>query len=137
MTTAYESGRVPEISLRHRLRIAREEAGLEQQSLAERMGVSRNTVSAAEKGKNAPRKVVLNAWALATGFDVKWLETGIAPQPGPEGDDGCARRDSNPKPSVREVASVAATRTSSQVIPLPGRTERPDSKPAVAEPAAA
>src|SRR5512139_3346054 len=36
MTTAYESGTPPEILLRHRLRIAREHAGLEQDELAER-----------------------------------------------------------------------------------------------------
>ena len=55
MTTAYGAGDIPEIMLRHRLRIAREHIGLEQGELAERMGVSRNTISAAEKGKNEPR----------------------------------------------------------------------------------
>lgn len=41
MTTAYGSREVPEILVRHRLRIAREYAGLDQAGLAERMGVSR------------------------------------------------------------------------------------------------
>lgn len=79
MTTANAHGNIPEIVLRHRLRIAREEAGLSVQGLAERMGVARNTVGNAEAGKGTPRKVVLNAWALATGVDITWLETGNAP----------------------------------------------------------
>lgn len=79
MTTANAHGNIPEIVLRHRLRIAREEAGLSVQGLAERMGVARNTVGNAEAGKGTPRKVVLNAWALATGVNIHWLETGETP----------------------------------------------------------
>lgn len=79
MTTANAHGNIPQIVLRHRLRIAREEAGLSVQGLAERMGVARNTVGNAEAGKGTPRKVVLNAWALATGVDIDWLQTGETP----------------------------------------------------------
>lgn len=43
MTTAYDLGEVPEILVRHRLRIARESAGLEQSELAEMIGISRGT----------------------------------------------------------------------------------------------
>ena len=73
---------------------------MEQGELADAMGISRNTVSAAEKGKNMPRKIVINAWALATGFDAEWLRNGSTPvtDNGP-GDDGCAIRDSNPEPA--------------------------------------
>lgn len=81
MTTAYEAGKIPQILMRHRLRIAREAAGLEQADLAGLMGVSRNTVGNAESGKTDPRKIVLNAWALATGVPVSWLERGESPQP--------------------------------------------------------
>jgi transcriptional regulator with XRE-family HTH domain len=77
MTHAYEGGHVPPIRLKQRFRIAREEAGLEQTELAERMGVSRNVVSNAESGRTRPRKIVFNAWALACGVPVSWLENGV------------------------------------------------------------
>lgn len=83
MTSAYESGNVPEILVRHRLRIAREFAGLEQDQLAERMGVSRNTVSNHESGatKNI-RGITLKAWALACGVPLMWLQDGSITGPG-------------------------------------------------------
>lgn len=100
MTTAFETGRIPEIGLRHRLRIAREEAGLGIVELAERMGVARNTVGNAEAGKVRPRKVVLNAWALATGFDIHWLETGETPTgTNPGGGQECPQSGSNRRPA--------------------------------------
>ncbi|WP_159233465.1 helix-turn-helix transcriptional regulator [Mycolicibacterium vanbaalenii] len=76
MTTAYESGSVPQIEVRHRLRIAREHAGLEQDQLAELIGVSRNTVGNAEKGRVQPRRITINAWALACGVPASWISTG-------------------------------------------------------------
>ena len=85
MTSAYETGHVPEIQVHHRLRIAREFANLEQGELAERIGISRTSVSAAELGRTQPRKITLNAWALATGVPVTWLTTGQAPTMGPDG----------------------------------------------------
>ena len=88
MTTAYGAGDIPEIMLRHRLRIAREHIGLEQGELAERMGVSRNTISAAEKGKNEPRRVVITAWAMACGVNADWLRTGESPHPDDDPDGG-------------------------------------------------
>lgn len=86
MTTAYDMGNVPPIEVKHRLLIAREYAGLEQAELAERIGVSRNTIGNMEKGRGKPRQIVLNAWALATGVPVKWIENGDAPSP--DGDGG-------------------------------------------------
>lgn len=76
MTSAYEFGEIPPIEVHHRLRIAREWAKLEQVELAERMGISRQAVGSAENGKSKPRKITLNAWALATGVPVTWLLTG-------------------------------------------------------------
>jgi transcriptional regulator with XRE-family HTH domain len=49
---------------------------LKQEELAAAMGVGRTVVSDAEKGKRPPRKIVLNAWALATGVPISWLERG-------------------------------------------------------------
>ena len=79
MTTSLSVGRIPEWTVADRLRKAREDAGLEQQELAAMIGVARNTVGNAEKGKTAVRKIVLNQWSLATGVPVQWLETGKAP----------------------------------------------------------
>ena len=100
MSTAFDSGHIPEITIRHRLRIAREEAGYEQGQLAELIGVGRNTVSNAESGKTKPRKVMVNAWAMATGVPVKWLETGIAPtETGPGGGETCPQSVSIRRPA--------------------------------------
>jgi len=78
--------------LKYRLMIARLEAGLDQQQLAEMMGVSRHVVSNAERGITTPRKVVLNAWALATGSPISWLETGAGDWVPPTPDDGAAKK---------------------------------------------
>lgn len=69
---------VPEFTIHDRLRKAREIAGLEQAELAERMGVSRGTIGNNEAGKVNVRPITIKAWALATGVDVRWLETGRA-----------------------------------------------------------
>lgn len=83
MTSIYESGTAPPILTRHRLRIAREHAGLEQGELANAIGVSRNTISNAENGKVSPRRIVLNAWALACDVPVSWLRGEDSPGPRP------------------------------------------------------
>ena len=88
MTSAYEGGSVPQIQVRHRLRIAREYAGLEQEQLAEIIGVSRTTISNAENGRGTPRKITLNAWALACCVPVSWLTTGDPPRSPPDGGGG-------------------------------------------------
>lgn len=96
------AGAIPDFNLSDRLRKAREYAGLEQAELADRIGVSRNTISNGERGSHAVRKIVLNAWAMATGVDRLWLETGQAPTmpSGPEGQ--YTTRDSNPEPADME-----------------------------------
>lgn len=88
MTVAFDQGFCPPIEVRHRLRIAREYAGYDQDQLAETIGVSRNTVGNAEKGRVAARKIVINAWAMACGVPVSWILTGEPPkdQPGPSSD---------------------------------------------------
>lgn len=81
-------GAVPEWTVGDRLRKAREVTGLDQRQFAERLGVSRQTITNAEKGHVAVRRITLNAWALATGVSVAWLETGVVPSSGPERPDG-------------------------------------------------
>lgn len=85
MTTAFDSGSVPPIEVRHRLRIAREYAGLEQDQLADLIGVSRNTVGNAEKGRVTPRQITINAWALVCGVPRGWIKTGTSQGPPVDG----------------------------------------------------
>ncbi|MBF6368368.1 helix-turn-helix transcriptional regulator [Nocardia puris] len=78
MNNPFDGGRVPEITMAHRLRIARESAGLEQGQLAQLVGVSRNSISNAESGRHKPRQILINAWAQATGVPATWLKFGRA-----------------------------------------------------------
>lgn len=92
------TGTVPTITLGHRLRIAREFAGLDQGELADRSEMSRASIVNYELGYRTPRKLYLRALADATGVDLHWLETGESPSEA-EILEMCARRDSNPQPS--------------------------------------
>ncbi len=97
MTSAYDQGVIPPIEIRHRLRIAREAAGLDQEQLAALIGVGRNTIGNIEKNKlkTPPRRIVVNAWALACGVPVTWVLTGGEPDdPGPG--DGGGQQDPDP-----------------------------------------
>lgn len=76
-------GAVPELHLHQRLRIAREYAGYGQVEFAQHTGISRATISAAENGHRAPLKSTIKHWALATGVNAQWLETGVAPSGSP------------------------------------------------------
>jgi DNA-binding XRE family transcriptional regulator len=88
MTSAYDQGHVPPIEVHHRLRIAREYAGYDQDQLAKAIGISRNTVGNAEKAKVAPRTIVVNAWAMACGVPRDWILTGKHPTDHPDGGSG-------------------------------------------------
>lgn len=80
--TVQPVGGIPEWTMGDRLRKAREELELGQREFAERIGVSKQTVTNAEKGHREVRKITLNAWALVTGVPLEWLETGeVAPTP--------------------------------------------------------
>lgn len=70
------SGLIPRFQLRHRVKLAREVAELQQIELAEMTGLSRGTIANIEVGKANPRKVSLMLIACATGVDLHWLETG-------------------------------------------------------------
>jgi transcriptional regulator with XRE-family HTH domain len=88
MTTQL-SERIPEWTQGDRLRKAREMLGMGQREFADHIGVSHQTITNAEKGHRAVRKITLNAWALATGVPASWLETGETPSPEPpDGPDG-------------------------------------------------
>lgn len=85
--TTQTAGVVPEFSIHDRLRKAREFSGLDQVQLADRIGVSRGTVSNVESGRvKRIRPILTRAWAMATGVDLTWLETGTASADlGPDG----------------------------------------------------
>lgn len=79
--------RVPEWTVADRLRKARESAGLDQATLAELAGLSRATVSNAERGVGIPQRATMMMWALATGVDLDWLAEGAEEarvKPGPK-----------------------------------------------------
>ena len=91
MTTQSVSGRSYEFGLTDRLRISREIAGFGQRELAEATGVSRASITNYEGGVTTPRRPQLIAWAMATGFSLKWIETGQE-DGGPDGG-GLVRRE--------------------------------------------
>ena len=93
--------RVPTFDLSDRLRKARESAGLGQAELSDQIGISRTSISAAERGSTKPRKAVLIAWAFATHVPFEWLATGqVNENPDPRGPgQPLLRVDSNHQPS--------------------------------------
>ena len=101
MSTQAMAGLIPVFTIHDRLRKAREASGLDQHQLAEAMGVSRATVSNYETGfSSKPRKIVLNAWAMATGVPIQWIETGTAPGAGDDGSPGRWGRGFREAPAV-------------------------------------
>lgn len=85
MSTQSTEWQIPEWSRGDRFRKAREARDISQGELAEAMGVARRTVGSYERDEVEPRKIVVNAWALATGVPVEWLLHGVDPT-GPSGD---------------------------------------------------
>lgn len=73
--TASTAPVIPQWTLGDRLRKARESAGMDQLELANRVGISRNTVSNYELGNGTrpPKVVVLRAWANECGVPYEWI----------------------------------------------------------------
>lgn len=96
------AGNVPEITLGWRLRIALEDAEVTVQEMADYLGVTRQTVGRwmHDRGQT-PRAAFVKQWAMRTGVDVTWLETGKAPSPTGDGAsaDWYTHRDLNPEPA--------------------------------------
>ena len=98
-------GNIPELTLGWRMQMAL--GDMKVQDIADTLGVNRATVGRWMHDKGAPpKRAYLLQWALATGVDRQWLETGETPA-GPEPDGGLdverARRDSNSQPSDPKV----------------------------------
>lgn len=87
MTIAANPGRIPEWTLRDRLRKAREASDMSQTELGEAMGVARTTVARAEQTGGVRRQTLIT-WAFATGVPLEWLESGDTPPTGPGHDGG-------------------------------------------------
>jgi len=87
------SERIPQWSRGDRLRKARTLTGLSTRQFAERVGISPKSVNNYEGDAVEPRKIVMNAWALATGVPVEWLERGIAPTTDDDGGGAPANTD--------------------------------------------
>lgn len=84
--TTQPNERIPQWTLGDRLRKARQLTGLGTREFADKIGVSHGTITNAEGGRHGVRKITLNAWSLATGVPVEWLETGhVNNPPGPGG----------------------------------------------------
>lgn len=82
MTTSFASGgKIPEWNTADRVRKARESAGMKQDELASRIGMSRGGLAKIEQGKSAPRRTTIIAIAFATGVALEWLEYGETPAP--------------------------------------------------------
>lgn len=60
-----------------RMRWLREEAGLDQATMAARFHISRATVSGWENGATEPRFSQMVQWAHMTGGDIEWLAAGV------------------------------------------------------------
>lgn len=66
--------------------MARELTGMGVREFATEIGVAPDTLTSAEKDRRKVRPITINAYALATGVDRKWLETGVhAPDGGGDG----------------------------------------------------
>lgn len=81
--TASAAPAIPQWTLGDRLRKAREHAGMDQLELANRIGISRNTVSNYELGNGTrpPKVVVLRAWANECGVPYEWVVDNFRPTP--------------------------------------------------------
>lgn len=65
---------LPQWTLGERLQKARTHAGLSRDDMAERLGISRNTVINYETDKTHPTERRKRLWAMVTGVPVEWLE---------------------------------------------------------------
>ena len=130
MSTATIPLRVPTFDLSDRLRKARESADLDQVQLSEQIGISRTSISAAERGSSKPRKAVLIAWAFATRVPFEWLMTGSTNNetPDPDGPGGeLLRLDSNQQPS-----GYRPNRNVTYLFPSPPNWENTETLPSIA-----
>lgn len=92
---------VPEFDLPDRMRKGLRVAGMTVQEMADYLGVTRTTVSNWINGHVPPSKQTQRLWALRTGVDFDWLQTGENPHQlvADEGGVLLPRLDSNQQPA--------------------------------------
>jgi transcriptional regulator with XRE-family HTH domain len=64
-------------TLADRLKKSRQLAGLDQDEMAKRLGIARNTISSYETGKSEPSATTFVLWAGMTGATLEWLAAGV------------------------------------------------------------
>lgn len=96
---------IPDWTLGDRLRKARRHANLQAIELAERIGVSANTIGNAENDRGVTRRTLVG-WSWATGVPIDWLEHGD--QPVQDAED----RRQEKKPQGRQNRRAVGGRTS-------------------------
>lgn len=108
MTAMADDGMIPAITAGRRMELARREAGLTQQQLADELGISARSLIGYEQGARVPKRQTVIALSRVTGVSLRWLETGNAATPKGDGTvtDLRARRDSNSQPSDWFFAQV-------------------------------
>ena len=74
-------GSIPVMSLQQRMRISQENAGLNQEEIAKKIGIGRATYAKTEQGVRESRCGKLLAIAAITGVDSHWLEAGRCRKP--------------------------------------------------------
>lgn len=110
MSTMTNPGRVPQFTLGWRLRLALESADMSVQYMAEALGYSRSTISRWLNDQDEPRAAVMAQWALLTGVDRKWLDTGLSTTPPPD----------RPTGEPDALGKLAAAKRSRQRFDTPG-----------------
>jgi transcriptional regulator with XRE-family HTH domain len=79
-----KKGGWPPTGFAGRLKANREQAGLSQRALAERVGCHYMTISELERGTQEPAWPLVRAIAKALGVDCRAFETEDAPKPAPK-----------------------------------------------------
>jgi transcriptional regulator with XRE-family HTH domain len=108
MTAAMTTiGRVPDWTVGDRLRKSRRAAAISVETMAENLGVTRQTIGNYEADRSPVGRSTVIAWAFVCGVPVEWLAT------------GCPPWDSNPEPADYGQGG--------QIVPLrrTPRVERP------------
>ena len=106
-------GRIPEVTLGWRLRIAAGE--MQHEEIAEELGVHRSTVSRWLSDRGVPKRAFLMQWALMTGVDYTWLATGSPATPSPS---TTQPRDPVDHGAGEEAPPVGLEPTTCRVTPL-------------------
>ena len=105
------------MTLREKLIVSRNKAGLSQMELAERLGVSRQAVSRWESGDTTPTMDKLKALAKLYGVSLDWLCSDAADRELPEAakpeadrplDDAPAGKEGEKKQKIRAIAIALA-----------------------------